>query len=51
MGDVKTTQDASPMGFSKDIFEGDTTAKQLIISLLAEANGWEVEQWGFLGCI
>lgn len=48
MGDVKTTQDASPMGFARDIFKRGYHIQAAHYLLLAEANGWEVEQWGFL---
>ena len=48
MGDVKTAQDASPMGFSRDLFRRGYHIQAAHYLLLAEANGWEVKNWGFL---
>ena len=48
MGDAKTTQDASPMGFGREIFKRGYHIQAAHYLMVAEACGWEVEHWGFL---
>ncbi len=48
MGDVKSAQDASPLGFGKAIFRLGYHFQAAHYLLCARLVGWEVKHWGFL---
>lgn len=48
MGDVKSTQDASPRGFGKSIWKLGYHLQAAHYLLVARLAGWDVRHWGFL---